>query len=127
MLPNQATIDAMAAKFGGRTVDGLAKKYGDGTVHILPLKQTVCHERTTKHLAWRGRKISHRSLSCIWVRPQFMGDCGEEILPWEIRGQAPQPRNRGLQPALFLAKRFDRLDVGRAPGRQVSGDQPDAC
>ncbi|MGA2260251.1 MAG: pitrilysin family protein [Acidobacteriota bacterium] len=37
-LPNQATIDAMAAKFGGRTLDGLAKKYGDGTVHILPLK-----------------------------------------------------------------------------------------
>ena len=38
LLPNQATIDAMAAKFGGRTVDGLAKKYGDGTVHIVPLK-----------------------------------------------------------------------------------------
>ncbi len=38
MLPNQPTIDAMAAKFGGRTIDGLAKKYGDGTVHVLPLK-----------------------------------------------------------------------------------------
>jgi predicted Zn-dependent peptidase len=37
MLPNQATIDAMAAKFGGRTIDGLAKKYGDGTVHIVSL------------------------------------------------------------------------------------------
>jgi hypothetical protein len=38
MLPNQPTIDAMAAKFGGRTIDGLAKKYGDGTVHVLTLK-----------------------------------------------------------------------------------------
>jgi zinc protease len=38
MLPNQPTIDAMAAKFGGRTIDGLAKKYGDGTVHIITLK-----------------------------------------------------------------------------------------
>jgi zinc protease len=38
MLPNQATIDAMAAKFGGRTMDGLAKKYGDGTVHVVTLK-----------------------------------------------------------------------------------------
>ncbi len=38
LLPNQATIDAMAAKFGGRTIDGLAKKYGDGTVHIVTLK-----------------------------------------------------------------------------------------
>jgi len=38
LLPNQPTIDAMAAKFGGRTIDGLAKKYGDGTVHIVPLK-----------------------------------------------------------------------------------------
>jgi len=38
MLPNQATIDAMAAKFGGRTIDGLAKKYGDGTIHVMPLK-----------------------------------------------------------------------------------------
>jgi len=38
LLPNQATIDAMAAKFGGRTIDGLAKKYGDGTVHIVSLK-----------------------------------------------------------------------------------------
>ena len=40
MLPNQATIDAMAAKFGGRTIDGLAKKYGDGTVHIVSLAPT---------------------------------------------------------------------------------------
>ncbi|MBP1597787.1 MAG: hypothetical protein H6Q05_3164 [Acidobacteria bacterium] len=38
LLPNQATIDAMAAKFGGRAIDGLAKKYGDGTVHVVPLK-----------------------------------------------------------------------------------------
>jgi len=38
LLPNQATIDAMAAKFGGRTIDGLAKKYGYGTVHIVSLK-----------------------------------------------------------------------------------------
>jgi predicted Zn-dependent peptidase len=38
LLPNQATIDRMAAKFGGRTIDGLAKKYGDGTVHIVQLK-----------------------------------------------------------------------------------------
>ena len=38
MLPNQATIDAMATKFGGRTIDGLAKKYGDGTVKIITLK-----------------------------------------------------------------------------------------
>jgi zinc protease len=38
MLPNQATIDAMAAKFGGRTIDGLAKKYGDGTVRTVALK-----------------------------------------------------------------------------------------
>jgi len=38
MLPNQPTIDAMAAKFGGRTIDGLAKKYGDGTVHVVKLK-----------------------------------------------------------------------------------------
>jgi predicted Zn-dependent peptidase len=37
-LPNQATIDAMAAKFGGRAIDGLAKKYGDGTVHVVTLK-----------------------------------------------------------------------------------------
>jgi predicted Zn-dependent peptidase len=37
-LPNQATIDAMAAKFGGRTIEGLAKKYGDGTVHVVTLK-----------------------------------------------------------------------------------------
>lgn len=38
LLPNQATIDAMAARFGGRTIDGLAKKYGDGTVHTVTLK-----------------------------------------------------------------------------------------
>ena len=38
LLPNQATIDAMAAKFGGRTIDGLARKYGAGTVHIVQLK-----------------------------------------------------------------------------------------
>ena len=38
MLPNQATIDEMAALFGGRTIDGLAAKYGDGTVHILDLR-----------------------------------------------------------------------------------------
>jgi len=37
-LPNQGAIDAMAAKFGGRTIDGLAKKYGDGTVHVVTLK-----------------------------------------------------------------------------------------
>jgi predicted Zn-dependent peptidase len=38
LLPNQATIDAMAAKFGGRTIDGLAKKYGAGPAHIVQLK-----------------------------------------------------------------------------------------
>jgi zinc protease len=38
MLPNQGTIDAMAARFGGRTIDGLAKKYGDGAVHVVALK-----------------------------------------------------------------------------------------
>ncbi|HSP89390.1 MAG TPA: pitrilysin family protein, partial [Vicinamibacterales bacterium] len=38
LLPNQATIDEMAAKFGGRTIDGLARKYGDGTVHVVTLK-----------------------------------------------------------------------------------------
>jgi len=37
-LPNQGTIDAMAAKFGGRTMDGLAKKYGDGQIHVVKLK-----------------------------------------------------------------------------------------
>ena len=37
-LPNQGAIDAMAAKYGGRTIDGLAKKLGDGTVHIVALK-----------------------------------------------------------------------------------------
>jgi hypothetical protein len=38
MLPNQGTIEAMAARFGGRTMDGLAKKYGDGTIHVVTLK-----------------------------------------------------------------------------------------
>ncbi len=38
MQPNQPTIEAMAAKFGGRTLDELAKKFGDGTVHVVPLK-----------------------------------------------------------------------------------------
>jgi zinc protease len=38
MLPNQSTIDAMAAKYGGRTIDGLAKRFGDGTVHIVKPK-----------------------------------------------------------------------------------------
>jgi zinc protease len=38
LLPNQATIDAMAAKYGGRTIDGLAKKFGDGTVKVVALK-----------------------------------------------------------------------------------------
>jgi zinc protease len=38
MLPNQPTIDAMAAKFGGRTIDGLAKRYGKGTVITVPLR-----------------------------------------------------------------------------------------
>jgi len=38
MLPNQPAIDAMGAKFGGRTIDGIAKKYGDGTVHVVPLR-----------------------------------------------------------------------------------------
>jgi predicted Zn-dependent peptidase len=37
-LPNQATIDAMATKFGGRTMEETAKKFGDGTIHIVPLK-----------------------------------------------------------------------------------------
>lgn len=37
-LPNQAAIDAMAAKYGGRTIDGLARKLGDGTVHVVTLK-----------------------------------------------------------------------------------------
>jgi zinc protease len=37
-LPNQGAIDAMAAKYGGRTIDGLAKKLGDGTVHVVGLK-----------------------------------------------------------------------------------------
>ena len=38
MLPNQPTIDRMAAKFGGRTIEGLARKYGDGTVHVISLR-----------------------------------------------------------------------------------------
>ncbi len=38
LLPNQGTIDEMAALFGGRTIEGLAEKYGDGTVHILRLR-----------------------------------------------------------------------------------------
>jgi zinc protease len=38
LLPNQKAIDAMAAKFGGRTLEALARKYGDGTIHIMPLK-----------------------------------------------------------------------------------------
>jgi zinc protease len=37
-LPNQGAIDAMAAKYGGRTIDGVAKKLGDGTVHVVTLK-----------------------------------------------------------------------------------------
>jgi predicted Zn-dependent peptidase len=37
-LPNQGAIDAMAAKYGGRTIDGLARKLGDGTVHVIALK-----------------------------------------------------------------------------------------
>jgi len=37
-LPNQATIDAMAAKYGGRTIDGVARRLGDGTVHVVTLK-----------------------------------------------------------------------------------------
>jgi predicted Zn-dependent peptidase len=40
LLPNQGAIDAMAAKYGGRTIDGLAKKFGDGTVHIVSLRPT---------------------------------------------------------------------------------------
>ena len=40
LLPNQAAIDAMAAKYGGRTIDGLAKKFGDGQVHIVSLRPT---------------------------------------------------------------------------------------
>ncbi len=38
LLPNQATIDELAAVFGGRTIDGLAEKYGDGSVKILELR-----------------------------------------------------------------------------------------
>jgi predicted Zn-dependent peptidase len=37
-LPNQGAIDAMAAKYGGRTIDGITRKYGDGTVHVVTLK-----------------------------------------------------------------------------------------
>ena len=37
LLPNQPTIEAMSAKFGGRAIDGMAKKYGDGTVHVVKL------------------------------------------------------------------------------------------
>jgi len=37
-LPNQGAIDAMAAKFGGRTMEGFARKLGDGTVHVITLK-----------------------------------------------------------------------------------------
>ncbi len=37
MLPNQGAIDAMAAKYGGRTIDGLAKRFGDGQVHVISL------------------------------------------------------------------------------------------
>ncbi len=38
MLPNQATIDGMAALFGGRTITCLAEKYGDGIVQIMKLR-----------------------------------------------------------------------------------------
>jgi zinc protease len=41
LLPNQGAIDAMAAKYGGRTIDGLAKKFGDGQVHIVQLTRRV--------------------------------------------------------------------------------------
>jgi predicted Zn-dependent peptidase len=41
LLPNQGAIDAMAAKYGGRTIDGLAKKFGDGQVHIVSLAKRV--------------------------------------------------------------------------------------
>jgi predicted Zn-dependent peptidase len=41
LLPNQGAIDAMAAKYGGRTIDGLAKKFGDGQVHIISLTKRV--------------------------------------------------------------------------------------
>ncbi|MGE5361257.1 MAG: M16 family metallopeptidase [Bacteroidales bacterium] len=37
-LPNQAIIDRMATKYGGRTIDGLAKKFGDGQVHVISLR-----------------------------------------------------------------------------------------
>ena len=38
LQPNQPTIEAMAAKFGGRTLDGLARKFGDGMIHLVPLR-----------------------------------------------------------------------------------------
>jgi predicted Zn-dependent peptidase len=38
MLPNQATIDGMAALFGGRTITGLAEKYGGRPVNIMKLR-----------------------------------------------------------------------------------------
>ncbi len=37
-LPNQAAIDAMAAKYGGRTLEGLARRFGGGAIQVLPLK-----------------------------------------------------------------------------------------
>jgi len=37
-LPNQAAIDAMAAKYGGRTLEGLAQRFGGGAIQVLPLK-----------------------------------------------------------------------------------------
>ncbi len=37
-LPDQASIEAMAAKFGGRTLEGLARKYGNGKIQVLELK-----------------------------------------------------------------------------------------
>jgi zinc protease len=37
-LPNQGAIDAMAAKYGGRTMDAFAKRLGDGTIHVIALK-----------------------------------------------------------------------------------------
>jgi predicted Zn-dependent peptidase len=45
LLPNQGTIDKMAAKYGGRTLDGLAKKYGDGQIHVIALTPA---RRTTR-------------------------------------------------------------------------------
>ncbi len=37
-LPNQAVIESMAQKYGGRTIESLAKRFGDGTVQIVKLK-----------------------------------------------------------------------------------------